>query len=91
MGSERAFLKSRQQKLDLDTKVGKVEIINPTLADSSRGAGYWCEVCSCLLKDSVSYLDHINGRKRKFTCLLQYHMTSLQSLFIFFRSKSFGV
>ena len=64
MGSQRAFLKSREQKVDLDSKVGKVEIVNPTSADSSRGAGYWCEVCSCLLKDSVSYLDHINGRKR---------------------------
>ena len=65
MGSQRAFLKSREQKVDLDSKVGKVEIVNPTSADSSRGAGYWCEVCSCLLKDSVSYLDHINGRKRE--------------------------
>eukprot|EP01036_Dinobryon_divergens_P031788 gene31788-41257_t len=65
MGSQRAFLKSREQKVDLDSKVGKVEIVNPTSADSSRGAGYWCEVCSCLLKDSVSYLDHINGRKHQ--------------------------
>ncbi len=65
MGSQRAFIKSREIKLDLDTKVGKTEIINPTNADSSRGAGFWCEVCTCLLKDSVSYLDHINGKKRK--------------------------
>jgi U4/U6.U5 tri-snRNP component SNU23 len=64
MGSQRAFIKAREQKVELDTKVGKVEIINPTSADSSRGAGFWCEVCSCLLKDSVSYLDHINGKKR---------------------------
>ena len=65
MGSQRAFLKSRVNKIDLDTKVGKTEIINPTSAGDQRGAGFWCEVCTCLLKDSASYLDHINGKKRK--------------------------
>jgi U4/U6.U5 tri-snRNP component SNU23 len=64
MGSQRAFIKSRDTRIDLDTKVGKTELINPTSAESSRGAGFWCEVCSCLLKDSASYLDHINGKKR---------------------------
>jgi U4/U6.U5 tri-snRNP component SNU23 len=23
--------------------------------------GYWCEVCQCTLRDSATYLDHING------------------------------
>jgi U4/U6.U5 tri-snRNP component SNU23 len=64
-GSQRAFLQSRVNKIDLDQKVGKVEMINPTSAGDYRGAGFWCEVCSCLLKDSASYLDHINGKKRK--------------------------
>jgi U4/U6.U5 tri-snRNP component SNU23 len=64
MGSERAFLKSRESKLELEEKVGKIEIINPLAADGNK-AGYWCEVCKCLLKDSASYLDHINGKKRK--------------------------
>lgn len=67
MGSQRAFLKSRVNKIDLDQKVGKSEMINPTSAGDQRGAGFWCEVCSCLLKDSASYLDHINGKKRKST------------------------
>lgn len=65
MGSERAFLKARQHKLELDEKAGKIEIINPTAAEGNK-AGFWCEVCSCLLKDSASYLSHINGKKRKF-------------------------
>ena len=64
-GSQRAFLKSRVNKIDLDQKVGKTEVINPTSAGDYRGAGFWCETCSCLLKDSASYLDHINGKKRK--------------------------
>ncbi len=62
IGSERAFLKARDEKIDLESKVGKMEVINPT-EDASR-AGFWCEVCSCLLKDSAAYLSHINGKKR---------------------------
>lgn len=69
MGSSRAFIKARQSTIDLEGKVGKTELIAPTDAVQARGAGFWCEVCSCLLKDSSSYLDHINGRKRKFTVI----------------------
>lgn len=65
MGSSRAFLKAREQQVELDSKVGKVEIITVTNDEPARGAGFWCEVCSCLLKDSASYLDHINGKKRE--------------------------
>ena len=25
-------------------------------------AGYYCSVCDCILRDSMSYLDHINGK-----------------------------
>lgn len=25
-------------------------------------AGYYCSVCECVLRDSQSYLDHINGK-----------------------------
>ena len=25
-------------------------------------AGYYCNVCDCILRDSQSYLDHINGK-----------------------------
>lgn len=65
MGSERAFLKSREKRLNLDEKAGKIEVINPTDIEGKK-AGFWCEVCSCLLKDSASYLDHVNGKKRKY-------------------------
>lgn len=66
MGSERAFLKARETKLsaDLESKVGRVEIIKPNSIEFARGgAGYFCEVCQCLLKDSASYLDHCNGKR----------------------------
>ena len=74
MGSQRAFLKSRVNKIDLDTKVGKIEVINPTSAGDHRGAGFWCETCTCLLKDSASYLDHINGKKRKYAFKLLFFL-----------------
>lgn len=63
MGSERAFLKARENKIDVESKVGKIQVVDPNNLQS--GAGYWCEVCACLLKDSAGYLDHINGKKRK--------------------------
>jgi U4/U6.U5 tri-snRNP component SNU23 len=63
MGSDRAFLHARTERIDIDSKVGKVEVIDQGQLDKS--GGYWCEVCACLLKDSASYLDHINGKKRK--------------------------
>ena len=28
----------------------------------SQQAGYYCSVCDCTLRDSLSYLDHINGK-----------------------------
>ncbi len=65
IGSERAFLKSRQDKVDLESKVGKVQIVPAGQSESGSAApGWWCEVCQCLLKDSISYLDHINGKRR---------------------------
>jgi U4/U6.U5 tri-snRNP component SNU23 len=67
MGSQRAFLQARKGPIDLESKVGKTQVINPTTTAGNAAAGFWCEVCTCLLKDSTSYLDHINGKKRKTT------------------------
>lgn len=65
-GSSRAFLKVRDEEIDLEGKVGRVEIIKPNSVEAARGgAGYFCEVCACLLKDSVAYLDHINGKRHQ--------------------------
>uniref|UniRef100_A0A7S2UJC7 U1-type domain-containing protein n=1 Tax=Attheya septentrionalis TaxID=420275 RepID=A0A7S2UJC7_9STRA len=75
--SQRAFLKARSSKVDgLDSKVGSVELVGadaPTrtksitdgVSQSSTGVGWHCRVCDCYLKDSLTYLDHINGRKHQ--------------------------
>lgn len=79
MNSQRAFLKARKTKLDLESKVGTSEIINPEEAAKSSvqitdgvskvggsgGVGWHCKVCDCYLKDSLTYLDHINGKKHQ--------------------------
>jgi U4/U6.U5 tri-snRNP component SNU23 len=86
MGSKRAFLKARSQKVDLESKLGTSEIIDPSAASATKsnllsdndalkpssgvtkcsdGVGWHCRVCDCFLKDSLTYLDHINGRKHQ--------------------------
>jgi len=64
-GSDRAFLKHRETKIidEIETKVGKVEILKANTVDSARGGGFFCEVCQVTLKDSVSYLGHVNGKQ----------------------------
>lgn len=34
----------------------------------SQQAGYYCNVCDCILRDSQSYLDHINGEAAPIRC-----------------------
>ncbi|RLN87791.1 hypothetical protein BBJ28_00020980 [Nothophytophthora sp. Chile5] len=60
-GSARAFLKARTGKVSLEGNVGTVKVVKSD--DLSKNGGYYCEVCECGLKDSVAYLDHINGKK----------------------------
>eukprot|EP00594_Rhizosolenia_setigera_P002685 CAMPEP_0178955372 /NCGR_PEP_ID=MMETSP0789-20121207/9563_1 /TAXON_ID=3005 /ORGANISM="Rhizosolenia setigera, Strain CCMP 1694" /LENGTH=263 /DNA_ID=CAMNT_0020636985 /DNA_START=20 /DNA_END=811 /DNA_ORIENTATION=+ len=78
MLSKRAYLKSREERVDLESKIGQSEIIDPDasvgtqvvkitdgVTKNASGVGWYCKVCDCTLKDSLSYLDHINGRKHQ--------------------------
>jgi len=42
---------------------------NPSISSGvtkcKDGVGWHCRVCDCFLKDSLTYLDHINGRKHQ--------------------------
>lgn len=47
-------------QIDLAAKLNKTQVVSVTMPLSQQ-AGYYCSVCDCQLRDSQSYLDHING------------------------------
>ena len=63
-----ALLKARESKLALDNDIGKVQMLSQadgSQTPQSSNAGYHCDVCEVTLKDSVAYLDHVNGKRRE--------------------------
>lgn len=90
-GSNRAFLKARKGVVDIDSRVGKIEMVSVEAATNTSkpsdgvvktGVGWHCKVCDCFLKDSHTYLDHINGRKhqRKLGYSMRVERSSKDSL-----------
>eukprot|EP00606_Chrysophyceae_sp_TOSAG23-5_P000992 GSChrysophyteH2.ASY1.ANO1.898.1 assembled CDS len=67
VNSQRAFLKARTTNLSdqMVQKAGKIEVVTTQAMEMGVGGGFWCETCSCLLKDSSAYLNHINGKKHQ--------------------------
>ncbi|KAJ8602976.1 hypothetical protein CTAYLR_001593 [Chrysophaeum taylorii] len=61
-GSSRSFLRSRHASLGLEANVGTARVLaDPDL--QKKATGWFCDVCDCVLRDSASYLDHVNGKK----------------------------
>lgn len=58
--SERAALTAREDFYDYDSRVGKVTAVNDK--DRSSG-GFYCALCDVLSRDSLSFTNHLNGRK----------------------------
>lgn len=59
---ERGFLQRRSEDLNIDAEAGKRKMVTATTMKKMQG-GFWCTVCECMLKDSIAWLDHINGRR----------------------------
>eukprot|EP00053_Salpingoeca_punica_P019871 m.203929 g.203929 ORF g.203929 m.203929 type:complete len:194 (-) comp17740_c2_seq1:580-1161(-) len=57
----KALLQRRDFKLEIDNKIGRTQVVG---ANSETGTGgFYCDVCDVTLKDSITYLNHINGEK----------------------------
>jgi len=48
--------------LQIDKMVGRTMVVTSNTALAQQG-GFYCSVCDCVVKDSISWLDHINGKK----------------------------
>eukprot|EP00039_Didymoeca_costata_P032311 m.37316 g.37316 ORF g.37316 m.37316 type:complete len:120 (+) comp9296_c0_seq2:160-519(+) len=56
-------LKRREDEVDLDSNLGKSRLV---ANQHDKASGFYCKVCDVILRDSMNYLDHINGKKRLF-------------------------
>ncbi|RKO85501.1 hypothetical protein BDK51DRAFT_12053, partial [Blyttiomyces helicus] len=61
---ERALLKAREERVDLESNLNKTIVVASSNI-ASKQPGFFCNVCDCVVKDSVNYLDHINGKKHQ--------------------------
>ncbi|KAH8926354.1 hypothetical protein BT69DRAFT_1278927 [Atractiella rhizophila] len=74
------LMKAREAPLNLDKDVGKTLLVSAT---TNKGQpGYFCETCNKVCKDSVGYLDHINGRNhlRRLGQTTKLHRSTLQEV-----------
>ncbi|ORX35320.1 hypothetical protein BD324DRAFT_632328 [Kockovaella imperatae] len=56
-------LEARTEDLGLEKNLNKTMLVQTsTTGRGPKGAGYYCELCNRTFQDSLSYLDHVNGR-----------------------------
>jgi U4/U6.U5 tri-snRNP component SNU23 len=62
INSDEPILLQARDDLDshLEVNVNKTTVVEG--ATASKQPGFYCDVCDVTLKDSSSYLDHVNGR-----------------------------
>eukprot|EP00281_Chroomonas_sp_CCMP1168_P034078 CAMPEP_0206242158 /NCGR_PEP_ID=MMETSP0047_2-20121206/16902_1 /ASSEMBLY_ACC=CAM_ASM_000192 /TAXON_ID=195065 /ORGANISM="Chroomonas mesostigmatica_cf, Strain CCMP1168" /LENGTH=212 /DNA_ID=CAMNT_0053667147 /DNA_START=23 /DNA_END=658 /DNA_ORIENTATION=+ len=59
---QRESLKRRDADLQIEKMVGRSMVVSNSAPLAQQG-GYYCKVCDCTVKDSMSWLDHVNGKK----------------------------
>ncbi|KAJ2350414.1 U4/U6.U5 snRNP associated protein [Coemansia erecta] len=60
----RELLEARKASVRLDKMVGKSQIVQASSAAAGQ-PGFYCKECDITVKDSLSFLDHINGKKHQ--------------------------
>ncbi|KAJ1988973.1 U4/U6.U5 snRNP associated protein [Coemansia sp. RSA 1358] len=60
----RELLQARKHTINLEGMVGKTQVVQSSSAASGQ-PGFYCKVCDITVKDSMSYLDHINGKNHQ--------------------------
>ena len=60
-------MKQREAPLELEKNLGKTMVVQNTSGRGPGVPGFYCEACNRTYKDSNAYLDHINGRARKYS------------------------
>ncbi|KAI8048059.1 uncharacterized protein B0P05DRAFT_519544 [Gilbertella persicaria] len=55
------LMKHREENIDLEKNVGKIQVVQSL--ESRKQPGFYCKACDVTIKDSVTYIDHLNGRK----------------------------
>ena len=63
-GSKRSWLKHREGGFGFEKSSGTCKVLTEPEVQK-KATGWYCDVCECLLRDSASYLDHINGKKHQ--------------------------
>ncbi|KAK0547506.1 U4/U6.U5 snRNP associated protein [Tilletia horrida] len=55
-------LKQRDGPLELDKNLNKTIMVENPTGGGQKQPGFYCELCRRTYKDTMAYLDHINGR-----------------------------
>jgi U4/U6.U5 tri-snRNP component SNU23 len=58
------YLKSRQHDLKIEARVGKTYEVDKD-ASGNKKSPFYCSVCDVDFNDSHTYVDHLNGKKRR--------------------------
>lgn len=62
--TERSSLKREEvekYRVDYGSQVGKKQVVS-LVGDRAKQGGFYCKICDILMKDSLAYADHLNGK-----------------------------